>query len=82
LQALKRNTQSIVSAQDDCEVLRHGRTEKHDTEVFFKLMLAGYIENINSGRKIIETAQMRPDMLYFLGYDIDEPLPWHSTLCV
>jgi Transposase domain (DUF772) len=20
------------------------------------------------------------DMLYFIGYDIDEPLPWHSTL--
>jgi transposase len=51
-----------------------------DTEVFFKLMPNGYIENVNSGRKIIETAQMRPDMLYFPGYDIDEPLPWHSTL--
>ena len=51
-----------------------------DTEVFFKLMLIGYLENINSDRKIIENAQMRLDMLYFLGYDIDEPLPWHSTL--
>ena len=51
-----------------------------DTEVFFKLMLIGYLENINSDRKIIEQAQMRLDMLYFLGYDIDEPLPWHSTL--
>jgi transposase len=20
------------------------------------------------------------DILYFLGYDLDEPLPWHSTL--
>ena len=51
-----------------------------DTEVFFKLMLIGYLENINSDRKIIENAQLRLDMLYFLGYDIDEPLPWHSTL--
>jgi len=51
-----------------------------DTEVFFKLMLIGYLENINSDRKIVENAQMRLDMLYFLGYDIDEPLPWHSTL--
>ncbi len=51
-----------------------------DTEVFFKLMLIGYLENINSDRKIIDTAQMRLDMLYFLGYDIDDPLPWHSTL--
>ena len=23
---------------------------------------------------------MRMDMLYFVGYDIDEPLPWHSAL--
>jgi transposase len=51
-----------------------------DTVVFFKLMLIGYLENINSDRKIIENAQMRLDMLYFLGYDLDEPLPWHSTL--
>ena len=23
---------------------------------------------------------MRLDILYFLGYDIDEALPWHSTI--
>ena len=23
---------------------------------------------------------MRMDILYFIGYDIDEPLPWHSTV--
>ncbi|MCL2683523.1 MAG: IS1182 family transposase [Bacteroidales bacterium] len=51
-----------------------------DTEVFFKLMLIGYLENINSDRQIVESAKMRMDMLYFLGYDLDESLPWHSTL--
>lgn len=51
-----------------------------DPVVFFKLLLFGYIENINSDRKIIEAASMRLDVLYFLQYDIDEPLPWHSTL--
>lgn len=51
-----------------------------DPEVFFKFMLIGYLENINSDRKIIEHASMRMDMLFFLGYDLDEPLPWHSTL--
>ena len=51
-----------------------------DTEVFFKLMLIGYLENINSDRQIIEIAKMRMDMLYFLGYNLDESLPWHSTL--
>lgn len=51
-----------------------------DPVVFFKLMLIGYIENLNSDRRIIEMASMRLDMLYFLDYDIDEKLPWHSTL--
>lgn len=51
-----------------------------DPEVFFKLMLIGYLENINSDRKIVEQASMRMDMLFFLGYDIDEAIPWHSTL--
>jgi len=51
-----------------------------DPVVFFKLMLVGYIENINSDRKIIEQSSLRLDVLYFLGYDLDEPLPWHSTL--
>lgn len=51
-----------------------------DPEFFFKLMLIGYIENLNSDRKIIENASMRMDMLFFIGYDIDEELPWHSTL--
>ena len=47
---------------------------------FFKLMLVGYLENINSDRRIIAFASMRLDILFFIGYDIDEPLPWHSTL--
>lgn len=51
-----------------------------DPVVFFKLMLVGYLENLSSDRKIVQSASMRMDVLFFLGYDIDEPLPWHSTL--
>ena len=51
-----------------------------DPVVFFKLCLVGYLENIVSDRKIIEHSRMCLDILYFLGYDIDESLPWHSTL--
>lgn len=51
-----------------------------DPIVFFKLILVGYLENLNSDRRIIEHAKMRLDILYFIGYDIDEELPWHSTL--
>lgn len=51
-----------------------------DPVVFFKLMLTGYLENITSDRKLVEHCAMRMDILYFLGYDIDEELPWHSTI--
>jgi IS5 family transposase len=43
-------------------------------------MLIGYLENLGSDRRIINTVSMRLDMLFFIGYDIDEPLPWHSTM--
>ena len=48
--------------------------------VFFKLCIVGYLENIISDRKLITHCSMRLDILYFLGYDIDETLPWHSTI--
>src|SRR5258706_5606821 len=51
-----------------------------DPIVFFKLILVGYLENLNSDRKIIEHGRLRLDILFFLGYDMDEELPWHSTL--
>lgn len=51
-----------------------------DPVVFMKLMLIGYLENLNSDRRIASTAKLRLDILYFLGYNLDEELPWHSTL--
>ncbi|MDB5157960.1 MAG: Transposase domain protein, partial [Mucilaginibacter sp.] len=51
-----------------------------DPIVFMKLMLAGYLENLNSDRRIISTSRLRMDILYFIGYDLGEELPWHSTL--
>jgi transposase len=51
-----------------------------DPVVFMKLMLVGYLENINSDRRIVATSGLRMDILYFLGYDLGEELPWHSTL--
>ena len=51
-----------------------------DPVVFMKLMLVGYLENITSDRRIIAISGMRMDILYFLGYDLGEELPWHSTL--
>lgn len=51
-----------------------------DPEVFFKICLVGYLENIISDRKLISHSSMRLDILFFLGYDIGEALPWHSTI--
>lgn len=51
-----------------------------DPVVFFKLCLVGYLENISSDRKLIDHCSMRLDILFFIGYDIDEELPWHSTI--
>lgn len=48
--------------------------------VFFKLLITGYLENITSDRKLLEHCGMRMDVLYFLGYDLDQELPWHSTI--
>jgi hypothetical protein len=46
----------------------------------FKLMLVSYLENLTSDRKLVDHCSVRMDILYFLGYDIDEQLPWHSTI--
>lgn len=51
-----------------------------DPVVFFKLILVGYLENLNSDRRIVAHSEMRLDILFFLGYDLDEELPWHSTI--
>ena len=51
-----------------------------DPVVFFKICLVGYLENIISDRRLIDHCAMRMDILFFLDYDIDEELPWHSTI--
>ena len=43
-----------------------------DPVVFMKLMLVGYLENLNSDRRIISMSRLRLDIRYFIGYDIDE----------
>ena len=51
-----------------------------DPVVFFKLVLYGFCENINKDRKLIRKASDSLAARLFLGYDIDEELPWHSTI--
>jgi transposase len=54
--------------------------ESIDPVVFFKILLVGYLSNINSDRKLIEYCSNCLDVRLFLKYDIDEALPWHSTI--
>ena len=48
--------------------------------VFFKICLVGYLNNINSDRKLIEYCSDSLSIRLYLKYDIDEKLPWHSTI--
>jgi len=48
--------------------------------VFFKLLLVGRLANIISDRRLVGQCTLRLDILYFLGYEVDDDLPWHSTI--
>lgn len=51
-----------------------------DPVVFFKILLVGYLNNIGSDRRLIEFCSDSLAIRLFLRYDIDEQLPWHSTI--
>ena len=54
--------------------------ESIDPVVFFKICLVGYLNNINSDRRLIDYCSNCIDIRWYLKYDIDEELPWHSTI--
>ena len=45
-----------------------------DPVVFFKLLLVGKLKNIVSDRCLLKQCALRLDILYFLGYEVDEDL--------
>src|SRR5919199_6716707 len=51
-----------------------------DPVVFFKLQLAMFFEGIRSERQLIEVAADRLSLRWYLGYDLHEKLPVHSSL--
>jgi transposase len=65
----------------ECEKF-YGKTGKPsiDPVVFFKYQIYGYFENITGDRDLVRKASDSFAARYFLGYDIDEKLPWHSTI--
>jgi transposase len=51
-----------------------------DPIVFFKLQLVMFFEGIRSERQLIRQAADRLSIRWYLGYDLAEPLPDHSSL--
>ena len=51
-----------------------------DPVVFFKMLLVAYLNNINSDRAILRFCADSLSVRLFLGYDINEQLPFHSTI--
>ena len=54
--------------------------ESIDPVVFFKICMVGYLNNLNSDRALIRFCSDSLSIRLFLGYDLDEELPWHSTI--
>ena len=51
-----------------------------DPVVFFRLQLVMFFEGIRSERQFLRLAADRLSVQWFLGYNLDEPLPDHSSL--
>jgi transposase len=56
-----------------------GRTSI-DPVVFFKLQLIAFFEGIRSERQLMETVHLNLAHRWFIRYDINEPVPDHSSL--
>src|SRR4051794_33967701 len=51
-----------------------------DPRVFFKLQLVLFFEGLRSERELVRVAADRLSVRWYLGYDLDEALPDHSSL--
>ena len=51
-----------------------------DPIVFFKLQLVMFFEGIRSERELVRVAADRLSVRWYLGYDLHEPVPDHSSL--
>jgi transposase len=51
-----------------------------DPVVFFKLQLVMFFEDLRSERQLMRVVADRLSLRWYLGYDLFEPLPDHSSL--
>ena len=57
-----------------------GGRHSSDPVVFFKLQLVLFFENLRSERRLMEVVADRLSLRWYVGYDLHEPLPDHSSL--
>jgi transposase len=53
-----------------------------DPAVYFKMLMIGFFENISSERSIAERCSDSLSIRFFLGYDLTESTPDHSSLSI
>lgn len=63
----------------DCYASSMGRPSI-DPVTFFKLHLILFFEGIRSERQLMETVNLNLAHRWYIGYDLDEPVPDHSSL--
>ncbi len=51
-----------------------------DPVVFFKLQLVMFFEDLRSERQLMRVVADRLSLRWYVGYDLHEPLPDHSSL--
>lgn len=51
-----------------------------DPRVLLKMLLLLFLYDIRSERELMEQIRVRLDFLWFLGFDLDTPIPDHSVL--
>jgi transposase len=62
------------------ETYAHGGRPSIDPVVFFKLQLVMFFEDIRSERLLMQLVADKLSVRWYIGYNLDEPLPDHSSL--
>src|SRR5215469_9946602 len=79
-----RHLDRVLDLSFVCDLVRDcyaaGGRPSVDPVVFFRLQLVMFFEGIRSERLLMRTVADRLSVRWFLGYNLDEPLPDHSSL--
>jgi transposase len=62
------------------DLYAHSGRPSIDPEVFFRLQLVMFYEGIRSERELMRIVSDRLSVRWYVGYDLHEPLPDHSSL--